>query len=170
MADPTTADLYAAAVGRRAEFYVPYFERADARGYAPLSWNWATFLFGVFWLLYRRMYRWAAMLVLGLLLLGFVTEQIALAGYPALATVVQLLVAGGVFIYMALHANGIYYRWVSARIEAVRKEFVLDRERQRQTLAERGGPNVHLPLIIASVLLLLLVLGQAAGPGGAPAG
>ncbi len=163
MADPSTADLYAAVVGRRAAFYVPYFERADARGYAPLSWNWATFLFGVFWLLYRRLYRWAAMLVLGIFLISIVTGQIALAGYPALATAAQLLLVTGVFVYLALHANGIYYRWVVERIEAVRKEFAFDRERQRTALAERGGPNVHVPMIIALVLLLLLVLAPPVG-------
>lgn len=163
MADPTTADLYAAVVGRRAAFYVPYFERADARGYAPLSWNWATFLFGVFWLLYRRLYRRAAMLVLGLMLIGFAVGQIALAGYPALAMVVQIVLFTGVFIYMALHANGMYYRWASERIEAARKEFAFDRERQREALAERGGPNVHLPLIIAMVFLLLFLLAPPVG-------
>lgn len=41
-------ELYAATVGRKASFYVPYFQRAANRGYTPMSWNWATFFFGVF--------------------------------------------------------------------------------------------------------------------------
>jgi len=90
MSSEADYELYAAAVGRKAGFYLPYFRRAADRGYPPVSWNWATFFFGVFWFLYRRQYRWAAGLALAALLVAVLAGQVALAGYPALGTTLQL--------------------------------------------------------------------------------
>ena len=51
--DSNAADL-AAMVGSRTDYYMPRFRRiADGRSG---GWNWAAFLFGPYWLLYRKMY------------------------------------------------------------------------------------------------------------------
>ncbi|NJN51700.1 MAG: DUF2628 domain-containing protein [Gammaproteobacteria bacterium] len=52
--------MYKAIIGeRRQDYYLAYFDRADARGYPPVSWHWPVLFFGVLWFVYRRMYRWA---------------------------------------------------------------------------------------------------------------
>ena len=161
------ATLYAAAVGeRKAAFYVPYFLRADERGYAPKSWNWAAFFLGVFWFLYRRQFRWAAILTLAALLAALLAGQISVAGYPTLAFWVQLGFAICLnHIYVPLNANGFYYHWVRQRVEAVKAGLPLDRGRQAVALA-RLRPNIQLPLMIFVVLLLLTML--ASPPPGLP--
>ena len=155
-------ELYTAAVGRKVNFYLPYFQRADERGYAPLSWNWATFFFGVFWFLYRRQYRWAAILMLAALLVGILAGQLAVAGFAGVGTAVQLAFLIGVnCIYAPLHANGFYYRWVSERIARAKAEFAFDRKRQVDVLAVRGGPNAAVPALLVAALLLMTFLTPA---------
>lgn len=154
-----TASLYAAVVGdRKASFYVPYFLRADERGYAPKSWNWAAFFLGVFWFLYRRQFRWAAILVMAALLASAMATQLSLAGFPTLALYAQLAFAVGLnHIYVPLHANGFYYHWIRQRVDSVKKRLPLDRSRQTAAL-ERLQPTIHLPLFVFAVLLLLTML------------
>lgn len=164
MADSVDPELYAAAVGRRQTFYVAYFQRADARGYAPLSWNWAMFLLGVFWLLYRRQYHWAGLLLLAVMGISIVAVQIAAAGYKGMADFFSLATAIAVNAIYALKANGFYYRWVRRCADGAKAGFALDRERQRQTLAARCGPNIHAPLILAALIVLMML---AMPPGSA---
>lgn len=166
MSTPADHDLYAAVVGRNDGFYLPYFRRAAERGYAPVSWNWATFFFGVFWFLYRRQYRWAAGLMLAALLIGILAGQVALAGFPGFATVLQLALLIGIYgIYAPLNANGFYYRWATARVAQAKAEFAADRERQIEALTRRGGPNLAAPLLVIALIVLLSLLNP---PGAAP--
>ena len=149
-------ELYAAAVGRKAAFYVPYFRRAADRGYPPVSWNWATFFFGVFWFLYRRQYRWAAGLALAALLVGLLAGQVALAGYPGLGTTLQVVFLVAVLgVYAPLNANGLYYRSVTARVEQAKAEFAFDHKRQLEVLTLRGGPNLAAPLLLFVAIVLV---------------
>ena len=151
-------ELYAAVVGRNGGFYLPYFRRASERGYAPASWNWAAFFLGVFWFLYRRQYRWAAVLTLAALLAGILVGQIALAGFPGLATVMQLALLIGIAVYAALNANGFYYRWATARVAQAKAEFTADRQRQIEALTKRGGPNLALPLLAFALIALVTIV------------
>lgn len=159
MSSEADYELYAAAVGRKAGFYLPYFRRAADRGYPPVSWNWATFFFGVFWFLYRRQYRWAAGLALAALLVAVLAGQVALAGYPALGTTLQLAFLIAVLgVYLPLNANGFYYRWVTARVQQAKAEFAFDRERQLEFLALRGGPNLATPVLVFLAIVMVTFL------------
>ena len=51
----TKAECLAAVVGTKSEYYIPRFRRM-ARNGSSVSWNWAAFFFGPYWLLYRKMY------------------------------------------------------------------------------------------------------------------
>lgn len=162
MTSPADHELYAAAVGRKAGYYLPYFRRAAERGYTPASWNWATFFFGVFWFLYRRQYRWAAGLTLAALLVGVLAGQVALAGYPGLGTTLQVVFLVAVLgVYAPLNANGFYYRWATARVQEAKAEFAFDRKRQLEYLALRGGPNLAAPLLVFVAIVLVTFLRPA---------
>lgn len=50
-------------VGQRANYYLPRFRRM-ARSGKNVSWNWAAFIFGPLWLLYRKMYTLGAVVIL----------------------------------------------------------------------------------------------------------
>lgn len=166
MNDSEKASLYAAAVGTKAEFYVPYFQRADERGYAPKSWNWPAFFLDVFWFLYRRQFRWAAVVTLAALLASFLAGQIQVAGFPNLALVLQIgFLVGFKCVYLPLNANGFYYHWVQQRLERVKERTPQDRQRQAEALAKACRPNIHVPLMIFALLLLLSLLAMPPAPG-----
>lgn len=153
------AALYAAAVGSKAHYYIPYFQRADERGYAPTSWNWPAFFLGVFWFIYRRQFRWAGIVALAALLVSLLAGQVSLAGFPTLALALQLAFVVGInCLYVPLNANGLYYRWVRQRLELVKKRMPLDPARQAATLSATCRPNVHLPLMVFAAILIVFLL------------
>ncbi len=61
--DGIKADDLTAFVGQRADYYLPRF-RQMSRNNKNASWNWAAFLFGPLWLLYRKMYAYGTLLIL----------------------------------------------------------------------------------------------------------
>jgi hypothetical protein len=71
----TTEDLIAI-VGSNTPYYLPRF-RKISRNNGKVSWNWAAFFFGPFWLLYRKMYS-LGVIVLVLQLLQSVVNTVAL--------------------------------------------------------------------------------------------
>lgn len=152
-------ELYRAVIGEpNQEFYLSYFHRADARGYAPISWHWPVFVLGLFWLLYRKQYKFA-LIVLGI---PYLAAMIAAAvdgvlpgsGRPLLAVAVG---AFG-FVWLPLNANGIYYRWVRQQIERARGEFPGQIDAQLRRLDSLGGVNGQLPYVILISFVVFSIL------------
>jgi hypothetical protein len=160
-ADTPSDDLYRAVIGEpNQEFYLSYFRRADARGYAPISWHWPVFIIGLFWLLYRKQYRFAA-IVFGLpylvaMIAALLDSVLPGSGRPFLV----VAVVGFGFVWLPLNANGIYYRWARDEIERARAKFPGQADKQEQHLEERGGVNGQLPyLVIIGFILMSMLAG-----------
>jgi hypothetical protein len=94
----------------RAAWYVERFRRFDAQGGGwTFTWNWVCVFFPLLWLLYRKMYGWAAALVLADLLLAPLTAAApGPAGLLSLAVMVALPLGGNWLYYR--HVNGILAR------------------------------------------------------------
>ena len=132
--------------------------RSD-RGYPPVSWNWATFFFGVFWFLYRRQYRLGRGTRAGRVARGHPGRTGGPGGLPRAGTTLQLAFLIAVLgVYVPLTANGLYYRWVTARVQQAKAEFAFDPKRQLEFLTLRGGPNLAAPLLgfLATVMVTFL--------------
>lgn len=159
--DDASNDLYRAVIGEpNQEFYLSYFRRADVRGYAPISWHWPVFVIGLFWLLYRKQYRFA-LIVFGLpyliaMIAALVDTVLPGSGRPLLV----IAVFGFGFVWLPLNANGIYYRWANAEIGRARLEFPGQPDAQARYLEARGGVNGQLPYII---LIGFMVMSMLAG-------
>ncbi len=145
------------------DYYLSYFRRCEERGYAPMSWNWPVLFLGIFWLLWRRQYRWAIFtLVLGIgssIVAQLVTEQTGSAETGTLAA--YLLGLPYLGIYLPLKANGIYYEWCSRMIAEAESQFTGQQEQQNAWLEKKGGINQALPIFVIVAFLLLTLL---AGP------
>ncbi len=111
---------YAAIIGKRAEYYLPHFERFARGGY--LSWNWPAFINTLAWLRYRKLYAWSWLyffvsspLMLSLLLMLQFTDpcQRALAASRGdiVPFVFWIVIALG-FVVPPLLANRIYFEHV----------------------------------------------------------
>jgi hypothetical protein len=162
---PSVATLYQAAVGPKGQdFYMPYFQRAHQRGYAAISWNWPVFFVGFFWFLYRKLYLWAALVFIfpsGALIASGIVEDLAPGlGQPVLMT----LIFGFNLIYLPMHANGIYWRWVKREIDRARTGQPDQHAAQLEHLQAAGGCNANLPFIIFGVFTALTVLLGSLGP------
>ena len=153
-------------------YYLGYFHRADARGYAPISWHWPALLITLPWLLWRRLYLWAA-ITLGVNFVAVMTASVlAQAGLESLARPISLLIIIGYFVvYLPLQANAIYYRWAQARIEDAQQNFPGQPQQQLEWLSRTAGVDRNLPLYLVLLSLLVVALGQLAPvpPEGAPA-
>lgn len=159
-------ELFAAVIGNRGrDFYLPYFGRAEQRGYAPLSWNWPAFLFGFFWFLYRKLYLWALVVFCFPSFAVLIAEAVARVWPTAEAPVLMTLVVGFHMLYLPANANAMYYRRARREIERARSAHPGQRAAQLKRLATVGGCNTNLPfLILGTFALLSLLLGSFA-PG-----
>jgi len=156
--------LYRAFVGPRSQgYYLSYFARADARGYAPISWHWPVLAVGLLWLVYRKLYLWAvitfAFPYLASALGALAERMIPGTGEPLAWT----LVIGFFAAWLPLQANALYYRQARAAIEAVRIAHPGRPEDQAAVLALSGGVHRHLPMIMFALLVLLIALSGSIG-------
>ena len=133
-------------VGKKYDLYVRKWARFAEK---KISWNWPGFFLNVAWLIYRKMYRHAALLFAATLGVGFlegvldVPESVSQATNIAFGIVVGLQ---GNYWYK-LHAEG--------KIKRIRESIVP--HQVRDELARQGGTNL-VGALTFSFLLLLLVL------------
>ena len=64
-------------VGEKTEYYLPRFEKLETLN-SFTDWNWCAFLFGAFWMLYRKMYAYGIVLFVANELLGLVNGGLSL--------------------------------------------------------------------------------------------
>ena len=157
--------LYRAVIGPRNQaFYLSYFRRADGRGYAPIAWHWPVLFVGMFWLLYRKQYRFALIVFT----LPYLAALAAAASNTALPgsgepLLIAALVGFG-FIWLPLNANGLYYRWVRNEIDAAHALLPGQLDAQAAHLQLRGGTNQQLPFIILGTLLIVSMVAGSLAP------
>jgi len=158
-ADTPSDDLYRALIGEPNQaFYLSYFRRADSRGYAPISWHWPVFCIGLFWLLYRKQYRFAA-IVFGLPYLAAMLAALIDTALPGSGRPLLVLAVGAFgFLWLPLNTNGIYYRWARNEIERVRTELPGQRDAQLRSLESRGGVNGQLPYVVLISFMVFSIL------------
>ena len=77
-------EQYASYIQENPEYYLDKFSKMDISG-KKNSWNWAAFFFTDAWMLYRKMYKWFLITIIG--------QWIVAAIIPSLFIVVRVLVA-----------------------------------------------------------------------------
>jgi len=154
-------DAFRAVIGpTNQNYYLSYFRRAEERGYAPLSWNWAALIGGLFWLLWRKQYRWAlftiALAIGSSLVGGIIAERTGSAETGANAA--YLLNLPYLMVYLPLKANGIYYEWCKQMIDTAARGLPAEVSQQQAWLTRRGGTNINLTLGLLVMIMLITLL------------
>jgi Tfp pilus assembly major pilin PilA len=149
---------YRAAVGPRADYYVPRFLSFDRPGASKASWNWPAFFVTLPWMLYRRM--WLTALVVFLISMGVGIVEAVLV--PMVGEHLGLLVAIAVaviysFILIPMFANALYHAHIKRRIAKVTQSG-LD-EVQSVRALERGPHTSVVALIVVLVLGVVYIFG-----------
>jgi len=150
-------ELYEALIGHKnTDFYMVYFQRAEERGYTPMSWNWPAFLAGQIWLIYRRNYLWAAR-YFGITFLISIVSVYIFGGAEAENSRAVLFTSILLFqnVYFPLHANGIYYRWAKREVEKAKALFPNQLEKQKEHLSTKGGANANVIFMVISLFFIL---------------
>jgi len=140
--DRDDEDLYLF-VGTKSSTYRKKWARLDpASPFSKLSWNWSAFLFGSYWLAYRKMYLYAIILVV-------VSLAISLFG-------TSLWGFGMIIIWVArgLWSNGAYLSFVKRKVDKI-KSAHSDPAVQRTLIVKEGGTSA-IGLTVTIVLYGLL--------------
>ena len=125
-------NLYEAAIGIKNQiYYLMKFESFDQQGLGiKASWNWAAFIFGGVWALYRKMYGWFFVLF-GIIFLSNFIEKI---GSPILSFIVIFIP----WILFSVYANSIYHNSIKKKI-TVAQLTVNDESKLLEYLRYKGG-------------------------------
>lgn len=148
---PTDREFFEVAIGpSNTDYYLTRFERF-ASGGSTVSWNWPAFFITLPWLLYRKMWAYAALYFILPTVFWVALALIFQALFPntmmpALAWLIEIVL---IFVFVPMYANLLYYRNVRSKIEWV-KRFRGGADRQLRTLASEGGASA-LGLIILLV-------------------
>ena len=133
----TEEDL-ATFIGKNSDTYLGKFTSFTRSGEDSFSvtWHWPAFFFGLFWMLYRKLYLWALLA----LFIGFI---------PC---------AGLIFPFVfGMTANYIYYYHAKKKLIALKAQPSSDVQRAAE-LARAGGVN-NVAVVIAVLLMVIAVIG-----------
>lgn len=149
--------LYEAAIGEKKQnYYIEKFEAFDEKGPDhTASWNWAAFLAGGAWALYRKMYGWFFVWWL-LLTVVAVLQSIPNPGMHRWVAIF----AAFLWLGFAVFANSLYHAKIRARIAAVTKS-TSDASKVDKRLRAKNGVNAWVPIVFAAVPVLGIALAVA---------
>lgn len=143
--------LYAAVVGRNFALYRGRWRLDQGVPHGSGTWHWPAFLFGLPWMMYRRMYR-VAMLWVTVLVATSVAE--ALLDVPQAFSSISSLALG---VTAGVLANHWYLRHCQRQIALARALTGSDPAALQQQLARRGDVSWR-GLVLSFVLVGLLVV------------
>lgn len=152
-------ELLDAAIGpTNKSYYRPKFDRFAA-GQGSVSWNWPSFFVTIFWMLYRRMYAYALLLIFVMPIVLVMTavvfgviagdDSVAVSTYYLLSTVIG-------FIVIPMFANRLYYRHATRKI-ARAKAIYSDKEDQLREVYRTGGTGgagIIVAVIFGGIMLI----------------
>jgi hypothetical protein len=139
-------------VGRNREYYFTKWSGMMRRRSA-FSWNWAAFLFGPFWLVYRKMYLAGSIAVIAIVATNFVDSATSngATSYTFLDGIVLAL-----WFFLSLLGNFIYKTHADKKIAHV---VSLDSANTvPHELAKQGGTNIGASLGLCVVFAFLTVV------------
>ena len=138
----------------KAAYYVPKFQQIQATG-QKTSWNWCSFLFGPYWLVYRKMYLLAVLLLVIPMVVTGTLEGIGYALFEdgsfvlnSLASLIGIAIA----VLMGLFGNYIY------KVHADKKINELLSQGNSIGISAAGGTNVVGVVVMVLVVFFLVVV------------
>jgi type II secretory pathway pseudopilin PulG len=149
-------DLYQAVIGpKRRDYYLSRFSRYAESGKAGVSWHWPAFFVTLYWLMYRKMWLYAA-LYLFVPYVSLVVGSGVVAGIGDATGTTELLKPVGLAIWIVafliappLLANSLYFSHCTDKINEVAAT-ASSKERQIGELSVKGGTSNVLVHIVAA--------------------
>ncbi len=144
-ASPTANGEMEQMLGPNSDYYMRKFREINEKN-SEASWNWAAFLFSPFWLIYRKMYSYAA-IVFGI--------EIVLDILNSFNSILIQLVSLGVSVAVGIFANGFYQNFLSPKVSAMKN---LSEEQKKQYILREGGVNAPATAVLVFAYYAVYVL------------
>lgn len=147
--------LYASVVGGNFPIYRQRWRLDQGIATGSGTWHWPAFLLGLIWMMYRKMYRLAAMWVGLLLLVSVVETLLDVPDGLSLVITFALSITTGIF------GNSWYLAHCQRLIAQARTVTGGDDARLRSELSARGGTSVVATLVAIVIAVVLSIVGAA---------
>lgn len=152
-------DAWRAAIGpRNTDYYLGRFEARHATGQAA-RWHWPAFFITFYWLLYRKLWGWAALYFVLPYIVLFIVGGIAAAAGPAgagFAGLLWIFTVAGFFVVPPLVANQLYFARCRTLIER-QQSTARSREHFLAQVEARGGTSPAAAIVIGVVVVFALI-------------
>ena len=149
-------DERAAYIQKKVGTYLNKFDKLDS-GEKASSWNWCAFLFTCDWLIYRKMYKLAIIVLVALVAVELVAEIIL---YSVISNeLVADLMVNMVSVVASVYVGIMGDRWYKKKIDKLVEEGASLEPDEKQEHYKKGGTNVVaviIILIVSSAINLLL--------------
>lgn len=117
------------------------------------SWNWSAFLFGLYWLVYRRCYKWAAIIYGGLILVSGVLGAIS-------AGLLMPLLSLAFWICIGLFGDSLYFYAIKEKIYKLKQKGLSDNQIIEKTKPSWIPVIVIFAISIGLGIIFTLILGS----------
>lgn len=141
-ASPTANGEMEQMLGPNSDYYMRKFREINEKN-SEASWNWAAFIASPFWLVYRKMYAYAAIVTGVALVLGLFNSLL-----------IRLAVIGG-YVAIGIFANSVYQDFLKKKISAMDN---MSEEQKKQYILHEGGVNTPATAIFAFAYFVFYVL------------
>lgn len=131
-------------------YYLKYVNKMHSNSKFT-SWNWPCFFLGPYWLLYRKVYALAFILIA----LTFTSSLIFDSAIP---TILSLIIR----ITLTLFANAIYLNTCKRKIKTIKINIKnLSTTQYINKLHQKGGVTLAVPLITAAIYAIIMIISAA---------
>ncbi|MDU4859882.1 MAG: DUF2628 domain-containing protein [Terrisporobacter othiniensis] len=127
-------------IQKNLNFYEEKFRKMDDSG-KSISWNWAAFFMGIYWMIYRKMYFKAG---------AFFILSLVASSTPYIGGILNLAVLIGIGIY----ANALYQDQIRGNMEKTKG---LLPEAKEIIAKKRGGTNLPLAIVLYAVHNIVVI-------------
>jgi Tfp pilus assembly major pilin PilA len=145
------------AIGKKADYYLPRFYKFSEKGIG-VSWNWAALFFGCLWLVYRKM--WLIAILLLFLNISLKIFQFLFPDAIIVSAFFSLIYLAVLFILFPMYANAIYYRSIKKKVDDAISSNAND-NLIIQELEKKGGTCSTWIIVLLVAMLFFYGLSQA---------
>lgn len=128
-------------IQKNQDFYEKKFKKMEETG-KSISWNWAAFFMGIYWMIYRKMYFKAG---------AFFILSLVASSTPYIGWILNLAVLVGIAVY----GNALYLDHVSGNLKKAKIFFP---DTQDLFAEEKGGTNLSFAIVAYIIQVIVTVV------------
>ena len=146
--DNISREEFAAFIGNHnTDYYLDFIHKTENNNRFS-SWNWPCFFLGSYWLLYRKLYVLASILII----LTFASSRLFA---PKMHIFLMLIV----HIVLTMFANAIYLNNSKRKIRLIKVNIMnLNATQYINRLHKKGGVNLVAPLILVAIYVSVIII------------